>query len=584
MGKKLTIKEIKYYIEIESNSGCKLLSTEYKGSKEKLDIQCKCGEIFQISLEKFKYQNKRQCNKCSGIIKWNINSVREYIEGNSDCKLLSNEYINYDTKLKLLCSCGEEFYISFDKFKQGKHACNNCSNKLSHDKQRFTYKEIKEYIENNSECKVLSKEYKGAHDDLKLQCNCGDTFYRSLNNFKSSKHNLCPKCTQEIITNYHRLDYKEVKNYIESFGCKLISETYVNNQMPLEIQCECGELFKRSLDVFKRNDSCHCEKCSNIISSNKRRYGYEYIYNFIKETGCELLTEYKENITLDEKLKIKCHCGNIFYTRFADFKRKKIKQCNVCSGILEIDINYVKNFVENNSNCELLSDIYNNMNDKLDFKCECGEIFATTFSAFKLANQRQCKKCGYLITASKMKLSYEEVKRRIEIKGNELLSTEYKNNNTKLKLKCKCGEIFYRKLDNYMNGSDCCDYCNKSKGEKECYKVLEKYNITFKQQETFEGCKGNRKLLPFDFSVYINNKLKFLIEYQGEQHYRYVPQFHRNEKGFEKQLDYDNRKRIYCKNNNIELLEIPYWDFNNIEDILLEKLNIIEELKEVISI
>ena len=33
-------------------------------------------------------------------------------------------------------------------------------------------------------------------------------------------------------------------------------------------------------------------------------------------------------------------------------------------------------------------------------------------------------------------------------------------------------------------------------------------------------------------------------------------------------LGKDNIKTEYCKNNNIKLLRIPYYDFNNIEKIL----------------
>jgi len=508
-----------------------------------------------------------------------IDEVRNYIEGNSNCKLLSTEYKSFDSKLKLLCSCGEKFYVTFGKFKAGKVVCNDCSKKISNGKLRRSYKDVKVYIENNSECKLLSNEYINAHENLKLKCSCGEIFHRTFANFKSSKHNLCPNCTQEIRTNYHRLEYESVKNYIEGFGCQLISKEYTNNSTQLEMLCKCGKAFYRSLDLVKRNDSCLCKKCSKFISANKRRNGYKYIYDFVKQTGCELLTEYKETITIDDIVKIKCHCGSVFDVRFTDFRRKKIKQCNVCSGIAEVDINYVREFVENNSNCELLSDSYHNMRDKLDFRCECGEIFTTTFLAFKFDNRRQCKKCGYLIGASKTKLNYEEVKRRIEINGNKLLSTSYEKNTSKLKIKCRCGKIFYRTLSNYLKGSDCCNYCNKSKGEKEIYNVLEKYNIKFKQQKIFKGCKGKKRVLPFDFAIYINNKLLFLIEYQGEQHYRYVYRFHRNKKGFERQKDYDNRKRQYCKDNNIELLEIAYWDFNNIEEILLSNLNIIECLK-----
>lgn len=33
-------------------------------------------------------------------------------------------------------------------------------------------------------------------------------------------------------------------------------------------------------------------------------------------------------------------------------------------------------------------------------------------------------------------------------------------------------------------------------------------------------------------------------------------------------------RKEYCKNNNIRLIRIPYWEINNIEEILIKELNI----------
>lgn len=60
MSKKLTYEQVKKFIEIDSESGCKLLSKEYNGNQEKLDIQCKCGEIFQVRYSDFMRKDKRQ--------------------------------------------------------------------------------------------------------------------------------------------------------------------------------------------------------------------------------------------------------------------------------------------------------------------------------------------------------------------------------------------------------------------------------------------------------------------------------------------------------------------------------------------
>jgi hypothetical protein len=58
-----------------------------------------------------------------------------------------------------------------------------------------------------------------------------------------------------------------------------------------------------------------------------------------------------------------------------------------------------------------------------------------------------------------------------------------------------------------------------------------------------------------------------LIEYQGEQHERPVDYFGGKEQ-FKKQKKYDELKKKYAENNNIDLLIIWYYDYNNIEKII----------------
>ncbi len=49
---------------VKENSDCKLLSTEYINCKQKLLFQCRCGESFEATFDEFKNGNKRQCNAC----------------------------------------------------------------------------------------------------------------------------------------------------------------------------------------------------------------------------------------------------------------------------------------------------------------------------------------------------------------------------------------------------------------------------------------------------------------------------------------------------------------------------------------
>ena len=68
------------------------------------------------------------------------------------------------------------------------------------------------------------------------------------------------------------------------------------------------------------------------------------------------------------------------------------------------------------------------------------------------------------------------------------------------------------------------------------------------------------------------------IEYNGEQHYIPVDFAGKGKEWAENKLkntqNVDNIKSRYCKDNNIKLIIIPYFEFDNIEKILKKELNI----------
>ena len=124
-----------------------------------------------------------------------------------------------------------------------------------------------------------------------------------------------------------------------------------------------------------------------------------------------------------------------------------------------------------------------------------------------------------------------------------------------------------------------CPYCFDtkkfvfSKGEKAVEQVLQDLNITYLPQYTFSDCR-DKNLLPFDFYL---PKLNKCIEYDGQHHYFPVT-FNgvSKERAIENHLTtlkHDKIKNEYCKNNNIELLRIPYYDFKNIEVIVRDFLS-----------
>ena len=73
--------------------------------------------------------------------------------------------------------------------------------------------------------------------------------------------------------------------------------------------------------------------------------------------------------------------------------------------------------------------------------------------------------------------------------------------------------------------------------------------------------------MPFDFYL---PQYNICIEYDGEFHYKMIMGYDE----FINQKIRDTIKTVYCKENNIKLIIIPYWEFNNIENILIKELNL----------
>ena len=87
---------------------------------------------------------------------------------------------------------------------------------------------------------------------------------------------------------------------------------------------------------------------------------------------------------------------------------------------------------------------------------------------------------------------------------------------------------------------------------------MDNNHISYLTQYSIINCRSKKDgHLRFDFAIIQSDcSLCCLIEYQGVQHY---------EKTFwNSPTENDEIKRRYCKNNNIKLIEIPYWDYDKL--------------------
>lgn len=142
---------------------------------------------------------------------------------------------------------------------------------------------------------------------------------------------------------------------------------------------------------------------------------------------------------------------------------------------------------------------------------------------------------------------------------------------------CKCDCNTHTRLSvlgsNLRTGhTTSCGCERRSKGELKVAEILTQANLPF-QQEVSLFRFANGKLATFDF--YVDNK--YLIEYDGETHYRANLHGWHTEEQLIAQQERDMIKNQWCKDNNIPLIRIPYTHLNNLclEDLILATSNFI---------
>lgn len=113
---------------------------------------------------------------------------------------------------------------------------------------------------------------------------------------------------------------------------------------------------------------------------------------------------------------------------------------------------------------------------------------------------------------------------------------------------------------------------NTTKGEYAILNYLSLNRIKYNEQFSFDDCVY-RNQLRFDFAV-LNEKniVQYLIEYDGEGHFQPITFGNMSQESAEEQFNIikecDQIKNQYCENNNIPFYRIPYWHFDDIEEIL----------------
>ena len=264
--------------------------------------------------------------------------------------------------------------------------------------------------------------------------------------------------------------------------------------------------------------------------------------------------------------KCQCECGN--YKEISTANIKTTKSCGCARGKNKININPGDKF----GKLTVLEEIpERDQKRRVHYKCqcECGNITTPNASDLKSGNSTSCGKCSPFWDYVKwnnltgQKFGKLTVLEPVLNKQDDCYLNQ-KGRSLFWICECDCGNIVKisaNHLTQKRSQSCGCMLGKESQGELEICNILKINNINFKREITFSNLKLIRKLR-FDFGIYDdNNNLIRLIEFDGKQHYE-------DQEFFQQDLQYiknnDKIKNDYCKNNNIPLVRIPYWEKDKI--------------------
>lgn len=368
-----------------------------------------------------------------------------------------------------------------------------------------------------------------------------------------------------------KLSYDEVYKTFSNRGYVLLDTEYKDSKTKMAYMCNKHPEEIQYIHYNSLSNGRGCKYCGLESTSEKKRLSYDIVKQEFEKKGYVLLEEnYKNN---KQMLRYLCpeHPDKENYIAYSDLQQGH--GCSYCVGLKKFTFEEAKHEFESN-NFTILDDEY--INSSTPVKCYCN--FHQEYIQFKTLQQfRHGYGCIYCMGKkatynTSFGFNYPELLTEWNFNKNKL--TPYNilpKSNKKVWWKCsECGNEWQTEVANRTNKQSGCPACSESKGEKRTRKFLIKNKIEFTSQIEFDELIGIRGgSLSYDFYIPKHN---LLIEYQGEQHEKFIKGIHEEIKNFKRQQEHDRRKREYAKQNAINLLEIWYWDFDNIEKILENKL------------
>jgi len=267
-------------------------------------------------------------------------------------------------------------------------------------------------------------------------------------------------------------------------------------------------------------------------------------------------------------------CDCVWPTRFTYIRQSKNPTgCPQCAGKFQITENKAREWLEKNKPTIKLKQYGGNIKAHSIFYCKVDGCGYEWPASFKNIRNTGCSRCsGKEEITEKMAIAWLKNNKPLIKLQTDGWGGSASSKSTFVCMNEQCGCVWKTKFNKIKHSTDC-PKCATSKGEQTIAQFLCKHGIEFIEQYSFDGCRYKQ---PLRFDFYLPD-YNVVIEFQGTHHYKQI--YYGKTKvnagnSIETIQIRDQIKRDYCKTNNIKLIEIPYWEYQNIDIILTTLLKL----------
>lgn len=372
----------------------------------------------------------------------------------------------------------------------------------------------------------------------------------------------------------HIFTYEEIKQEFEDRGYILLTDHKLKTGEKYEYICgihkDCGVQLIDWMHFHNRQQGCkYCgrEKCDAARRKDLSNYDGKRL---AESKGFEYVNMARH----DNKIWVQFICPKhreygVQEMPYNNMKRVVIG-CQHCIGRNDDEDVVLAEMHAANPNIVLLEP-YQGRTKRIKMKCLIHEVESTK-TPYEVICGRGCYWCGLEKLSAYQRKSQDKFVDELYSKYPTIsLISGYTAKTERANFHCNICDASWTDIADYVTRRGC-PRCNSTSTESKVGKILQQYKINYIPQYSFNDCRDKRAL-PFDYYIPDHN---ILIEYDGEQHYMPVNfgGISDDEAGENLKITqlHDKIKTEYCNTNDIVLIRIPYWEKNNLENVLISSL------------